>query len=269
MQRQKMIFLFCFAVVVSIHIFSTDAAKAREYINNFQPIVGSAWRITNPSHTIMDEFHQLMVRHQSDHDDSTYYFEIFRWNRLAARQGDMTAQYNLGIMFRDGLGTLQNYEKAAEWFELSAKQGHDIAQYNLGVMYQDGIGVEQDYSNAMEWLHRSADQGNADAHFNIGAIYQFGKGVPINHRTAFKWYLISAEAGNPDAHFNLGLMYATGEGVKQDKVTAYMWLDIVAEKGDKEAARSWDALGKWMTAEEIKEAKELARECERIKFKDC
>jgi TPR repeat protein len=117
--------------------------------------------------------------------------------------------------------------------------------------------------------YRSAGQGNADAQFNIGTMFQSGKGVAKNHRTAFKWYLISAEAGNPDAQFNLGWMYATGEGVRMDKVIAYMWIDIVAEKGDKEAARSRDSFGKGMTAEEIREAKELARECERITFKDC
>ena len=42
-----------------------------------------------------------------------------------ANQGDANAQYNLGMMFKDGLnGVPKDYVKAAEWFEKSAIQGN-------------------------------------------------------------------------------------------------------------------------------------------------
>jgi TPR repeat protein len=213
--------------------------------------------------------HILLTKHQADHEDAHYFLELFRWNRLAARNGSLIAQYKLGVMFRDGLGTLQDYQKAAEWFERSANQGHEFAQYNLGVMYREGLGVVQNYDKAMAWFFLSAEQGNAAAKYNIGAMYHFGKGVKQSHETAFEWYLRGAEQGDEDSQYNLGWMYATGQGVRQDKISAYMWLDIVAAKGDSQAAELRDAFGKGMTATEIEQSKEFARECELKKFKDC
>ena len=234
-----------------------------------QSLVDSQFNQLKPNDNNIKWSHKLMAKHQIEHKDSQYYIELFRWNRLAAGNGSVVAQYNLGVMYRDGLGTSKNYETAAEWFERSARQGHEFAQYNLGVMYRDGLGVTQNYKKAMAWLFLSSEQGNAAAKYNIGAMYHFGTGVKQNHKMAFKWYLRGAELGDEDSQYNLGWMYATGQGVKQDKASAYMWLEIVAVKGDSQAIALRDAFAKGMTSAEILQAKEFARECEVKKFKDC
>ena len=48
----------------------------------------------------------------------------------------MTAQYNLGSMYYNGRGVLQDYEEAVFWYRLSAEQGDAYAQRNLGLMYE-------------------------------------------------------------------------------------------------------------------------------------
>ena len=58
-----------------------------------------------------------------------------KWFRLAADQGDASAQYNLGFMYADGRGVPQNYAEALKWYRLAADQGHASAQFNLGLMY--------------------------------------------------------------------------------------------------------------------------------------
>ncbi|MCP4181722.1 MAG: sel1 repeat family protein [Hyphomicrobiales bacterium] len=234
-----------------------------QYLNGF------SLKQAKPGDDYASGTHILLSKHQADHEDVHYFLELFRWNRLAAINGNLIAQYKLGVMYRDGLGTSLDYEKAAEWFERSAGQGHELAQYNLGVMYRDGLGVAQDYDKAMAWLFLSSEQGNAAAKYNIGAMYHFGKGVKQNHETAFGWYLRGAEQGDEDSQYNLGWMYATGQGVRQDKISAYMWLDIVAAKGDLQAANLRDAFGKEMSAIEITQSKGLARECELKRFKGC
>jgi TPR repeat protein len=35
--------------------------------------------------------------------------------------------------------------------------------YNLGLLYRDGQGVAQDYDKACEWFQKAADAGDADA----------------------------------------------------------------------------------------------------------
>ena len=58
--------------------------------------------------------------------------------RKDAEQGDVIAQYNLGVMYATGEGVSQDDKEAVKWLRLAAEQGYSIAQYNLGVMYAEG-----------------------------------------------------------------------------------------------------------------------------------
>jgi len=42
--------------------------------------------------------------------------ETVSWYRLAAEQGDADAQYNLGIMYRNGNGVPENDAEAVSWY---------------------------------------------------------------------------------------------------------------------------------------------------------
>ena len=44
------------------------------------------------------------------------------------------------------------------------------AQYNLGLMYEQGINVAQDYNRALDWYKKSAALGNTQAKFNMNYI---------------------------------------------------------------------------------------------------
>jgi TPR repeat protein len=70
---------------------------------------------------------------------------------------------NLGVMYDNGLGVEQSYEKAFEYYEQAAQLGHAQAQYNLGCCYANGEGVEQNMAAAKEWVEKSAAQGNENA----------------------------------------------------------------------------------------------------------
>ena len=76
-----------------------------------------------------------------------------------AEDGDMKAQYSLGICYRDGQYVSQSINKAIEWFKKSAEQGFAMAQQELGFCYYEGNGVEQSYDNAVKWYRLSAEQG--------------------------------------------------------------------------------------------------------------
>ena len=93
--------------------------------------------------------------------------------RPAAEQGNVGAQYSLGLRYLNGEGVLQDHAEAASWFRLAADQGHAGAQSNLGVMYQHGRGVQQDDGEAARWYRLAADQGDASAQFHLGQMYGF------------------------------------------------------------------------------------------------
>ena len=82
---------------------------------------------------------------------------------MAAEQGFVEAQYNLGNAYKHGEGVEQNFEEVVKWYRMSAEQGYDCAQYNLGLCYVYGDGVEHNYDEAVKWLRLAAKQGNSDA----------------------------------------------------------------------------------------------------------
>ena len=83
-----------------------------------------------------------------------------------------------------------------EWRPL-AKQGVADAQYNLGVMYGEGLGVPQDYAKAVGWWRKSAEQGHATAQYNLGVAYHNGEGVPQNYAQAHMWHNLAASRFPP------------------------------------------------------------------------
>ena len=60
------------------------------------------------------------------------------WQPLA-EEGDVKAQFNLGLMYEKG--EAQDYAEAARWYRLAARQGYADAQNQLGLIYGDGRGV--------------------------------------------------------------------------------------------------------------------------------
>jgi len=55
-------------------------------------------------------------------------------------------------------------------FRQAADKGNAQAQYNLGIMYKNGQGVKRDDKEAVKWFQRAADQGHAKAQSNLGVI---------------------------------------------------------------------------------------------------
>ena len=56
-------------------------------------------------------------------------------------------------MYRNGQGVPEDDKTAVKWYKLAAEQGIASAQYNLGVMYRDEQGVTQDNVYAHMWLN--------------------------------------------------------------------------------------------------------------------
>lgn len=86
----------------------------------------------------------------------------FQKTLQAAKQGNVDAQYNLGVMYAIGQGVRQDYTQAVQWCRRAAEQGHAGAQFNLGVMYAEGRGVRQDLALAQEWFGKACQNGDQD-----------------------------------------------------------------------------------------------------------
>ena len=81
-----------------------------------------------------------------------------------------------------------------EWRPL-AEQGNAQAQKNLGFMYRNGKGLVQDYADAAKWYRLAAEQGNANAQSNLGLMYEYGRGVLQDNILSHMWYNIASANG--------------------------------------------------------------------------
>ena len=72
-----------------------------------------------------------------------YATALREWQPMA-EQGDAAVQYNLGLLYHNGMGAPQDYVQARKWYEKAAIQGHAYAQASLGTLYQNGQGGPQD-----------------------------------------------------------------------------------------------------------------------------
>ena len=88
-----------------------------------------------------------------------------RYFRLAADQGDASAQCNLATFYTAGSGGLQrNYREAARLHKLAADQGNAASQFDLASFYGSGWGgLPRDRSEARRLTKLAADQGLAEA----------------------------------------------------------------------------------------------------------
>jgi TPR repeat protein len=155
-----------------------------------------------------------------------------------------------------------------EWRPL-AEQGDAIAQYNLGLMYEDGAGVLQDDAEAVKWYQLAAEQGLVLAQNNLGNMYYNGQGVLQDYSEAVRWYRLAAEQGNARAQFFLGLMYFTGDGALKSNVLAHMWYNIASANGNSESGEWRDKTADLMTATDISLAQQMASECMSSNYQNC
>jgi TPR repeat protein len=158
-----------------------------------------------------------------------------------------------------------DYATALREWRLAAEQGDATAQFKLGQMYDVGQGVPQDHNEAVKWYWLSAEQGYAGAQSSLGVMYS----MRGDDAEAVKWWRLAAEQGDAWAQVLLGARYLYGEGVPQDDVTAHMWASIADINGLADAARLRDEAAANMMPADISEAQRRTEVCMWSDYQDC
>ena len=92
-----------------------------------------------------------------------------------------------------------DYGACAPLFEKLAAAGDATAQYNLGVCYRDGLGVARSDAMKLALWTRAAEAGNIVAAYNVAVCHESGDGIPAMPEAALMWYRRSAREGFPAA----------------------------------------------------------------------
>jgi TPR repeat protein len=70
-------------------------------------------------------------------------------------------------MYQRGWGVSQDYGEAMRWYQLAAAQGFVPAEVNIGRMIARGWGVGKDCAIARQWFERATAAGNEVARGNL------------------------------------------------------------------------------------------------------
>lgn len=177
---------------------------------------------------------------------------------------EINAQANENANFEAGIAAYQanNLPLAYKEFLTAAKDGHADSQYNVALMYEQGIGVGKDEKEAVVWYGKSASQGNAAAQFNLGVLYENGRGTAIDYTKANEWYRKASVQGDPLAIGNLGMLYVRGQGVKENKVAgvALLLVSATMDSSPQNHAKQNISATRGLSTEMIGEAQALAEE---------
>jgi hypothetical protein len=182
-----------------------------------------------------------------------------RDNSSASKQNFARAQNSVSI-FQENQTPSIGFDEEVRTVRLKAEQGDVDAQFNLGLLYYQGRVVTQGDREAMRWFRAAAEQGHGTALNNLGYMYQEGRGALQDEREAVKWYRLAAEQGNVDGQYNLGLSYQEGRGVIQSNEEAYGWWSVAAKRGDSMAQKNLEMIQSKMTPTQIERGQQLAKE---------
>jgi TPR repeat protein len=142
--------------------------------------------------------------------------------------------------------------------EKEAQNGDMDAQYFLGLAYDVGQDLPRDYSKSAFWYKKSAEQGNIEAQYFLGDAFLKGQGVTKSDAEAAKWFQKAAIQGYVHAQAMMGALYSLGQGVPKNFVLSYTWYNLAAANGSEDAAKGRDLAEKVMTPEQIAEAQALS-----------
>ncbi len=128
--------------------------------------------------------------------------------RVAANEGEMEAQYEIGLFFQTNLrGITKDYLESERWLSAAAEQGHLSAQNSLGYLYAFGSEdnqIKQDQEKAMYWWSKAAEMNHPESQYNLGVVYA---------KKALQNWTESSKQGNEKSRYML------------NQISGYEWND--------------------------------------------
>ena len=168
-------------------------------------------------------------------------FELFK---KASDLGYTTAHGWLADCYYYGYGTQKDYQKALQLYLKAKSNGYNEAQ--IGWIYRDGLGTSVDINKAIEHFQKGVDFGNARSMNNLGALYYNGEGVQKDYNKAFELFKKASDLGYTTAHGWLADCYYYGYGTQKDYQKALQLYLKAKSNGYNEAQIGWiyrDGLG--------------------------
>ena len=150
--------------------------------------------------------------------------------RVAAR--NPLAQFNLGLIEREGWGRVRNPAVACAWFGKAAQGNIPAAQQFFGDCLAAGVGQQADGKAAEAWYQKAAQSGIAYGLCSAGQLYITGQLVAKDIAHGLGLCAQAAQAGSTSAMLRIAEYYRDSADVPQDLAAARYWYQLAAENHD-------------------------------------
>ena len=140
---------------------------------------------------------------------------------------DPAACHFLGLQYCHGrLGLQKDMRKAFEKADEAAELGSISALFDIGVSYTQGIGVEADIEKGVKFFEKGAMQGCAECRYTLG-IYE---GKKRNYGRAVRHWMISANMGHENSLENIKKLFMNGAVTKEQYTEALRGYQVAVEE---------------------------------------
>lgn len=151
-----------------------------------------------------------------------------------------------------------NYTKAYQLFQVLAEAGDTKAQYDLSLMYIQGIGTKKNIEQGLTWLNSAAEKGNIEAMLELGVLYQKIDSLDNAPQLVLYWFEKAAMAGSAVGQYNLAHIYMDGGPIVPDLSKAYIWMSISDATGNPVASSELAKLKASLSTQELLVAQKKA-----------
>ena len=154
----------------------------------------------------------------------------------------------------------KRFFEAFKIFSNLSEEGIPEAQYNLSLLYLNGLGTPKNYRLSLYWSWQAHLNYHETAIDRVNSIYDLinEKLRDSVAQTVIEELLAGAQAGDKGAPLKLGKTYL-GLFVEAQNQPAYLWLSIAQAYGEEAASALLDQASDQMTLEEVLAQQEEAQ----------
>ncbi len=161
--------------------------------------------------------------------------------KRAAGRGNPRMQYEMGMLYFEGVRANRDYVGASEWLRKAADAKYVEAYYPLAYLYGTGQGVVAHLQDTEKYLRLAAEHGVPEGLYGLAALLEHGVRPPVGYRIeanpeeSLLLYRKAADANLLEAQVAAGLMLARGNGVAVNIPEALQLLEPAARLGNPKA----------------------------------
>ena len=163
----------------------------------------------------------------------------------------------------------KDYKTALYFLSMFAANGDARANYNLGVMYREGLGVEQDDIEALTHFIAAAEDGHMLGNYAVGLAFLRGRGSDVDAEAALFYLKEATLLGHALSPVEIGRVYFEGKLTEKDVVAAHFWWSLARDRNAPGVKESLNSLNQQMTEAEKQQAALQQQRCRIQTLRKC